>query len=130
MTDLTDELAAILQTVRRPGDFHASGAFALLPPGIDIDGFGPLALPVLPDQAERLIATAQLAPFGRGEETVIDTSVRRSWQIAPERVRFGGKRWAGALAAIVARAAEGLGVSEGVDAEFYKLLVYDTGGFF
>lgn len=118
MTDLTDEISEILKTVRRPGDFYAARAADLPAPGIEIDGFGPLALPVPPDQAARLIAAAELAPFGRGEETIVDTSVRRSWRIAPKRVRFAGKRSPEALAAMVARAAEGLGVEDGVKAEF------------
>ena len=107
MADLATDLSDILKTVRRPGDFCASGAIDLLPPAIEIDGFGPLALPVLPDQAMRLIACAEQAPFGRGEETIVDATVRRSWQIAPERVRIAGKRWTATLEAIVARAGAG-----------------------
>lgn len=32
MADLATDLTDILKTVRRPGDFHASAAFDLLPP--------------------------------------------------------------------------------------------------
>ena len=130
MTNITDDLAAILQTIRRPGDFCASGVFDLRLPEIEIEGFGVLALPVLPDQAKRLVAVAERAPFGRGQETIVDANVRRSWQISPERVRIAGKRWNTALDEVVARAISGLGVSEDVEAQFYKLLVYETGGFF
>ena len=130
MTDIADDLAAILQTIRRPGDFHTSGTFDLRLPEIAIEGFGVLALPVLPDQARRLVAVAERAPFGRGQETIVDADVRRSWQISPEHVRVSGKRWANALDEVVARAASGLGVSDDVEAQFYKLLVYETGGFF
>jgi hypothetical protein len=56
--------------------------------------------------------------------------VRRTWQIAPERVQIAGRHWARTLADIVARAAAGLGVTGPVVAELYKLLVYDTGSFF
>jgi predicted 2-oxoglutarate/Fe(II)-dependent dioxygenase YbiX len=130
MTNIADDLAAILQTIRRPGDFHTSGAFDLRPPEIEIEGFGVLALPVLPDQAQRLVAVAEHAPFGRGQATLVDPSVRRSWQISPERVRISGKSWNSALEEVLARAASGLGVSDAVEAQFYKLLVYETGGFF
>jgi predicted 2-oxoglutarate/Fe(II)-dependent dioxygenase YbiX len=91
---------------------------------------GPIALPILPAQAEQLIATAERAPYGRGEKTLTDTSVRRTWQIAPDRVRIGGRHWPKTLDAIVARAAEGLGVPGTIEADFYKLLIYDEGGFF
>jgi predicted 2-oxoglutarate/Fe(II)-dependent dioxygenase YbiX len=130
MADLATDLSEILKTARRPGDFHVSGAFDLLPPAIDIDGLGPLALPVLPDQAKRLIACAEPAPFGRGQETIVDADVRRSWQIAPERVHVTGKRWEATLQTVVSRVALGLGVSEAVREEFYKLLVYEAGDFF
>ena len=130
MTNIADDLATILQAIHRPGDFHTSGTFDLRPPEIDIEGFGVLALPVLPDQAERLVAVAEQAPFGRGQATLVDANVRRSWQISPERVRIRGKGWKAALDEVVARAASGLGVGDDVEAQFYKLLVYETDGFF
>ena len=37
-------------------------------PTIDIDGVGRIAFPILPVQAERLVAIAEAAPYGRGEE--------------------------------------------------------------
>jgi predicted 2-oxoglutarate/Fe(II)-dependent dioxygenase YbiX len=93
-------------------------------------GVGPIALPLLPVQAQQLIAVTEQAPYGQGEATLVDTQVRRTWQIAPERVQIGGRHWEQTLADIVARATAGLGVSGPVVADFYKLLVYDTGSFF
>jgi hypothetical protein len=48
---------------------------------------------------------------------------RRTWQIAAEKVRIGGKHWAPMLDAILGRVAEGLGIAELIAAELYKLLV-------
>ena len=93
-------------------------------------GVGSVALPLLPAQAKALIKVASRAPFGKGTETIVDTSVRRTWQIGPDHVRISGKHWPKTLAGIVARAAEGLGVAEPVSAELYKLLIYDKGSFF
>jgi hypothetical protein len=76
-----------------------------------------------------LIRAATRAPYGRGSDTIIDTNVRRTWQIAADRVRIGGKHWGQTLADVVSRATEGLGVAEPVTAELYKLLVYDKGSF-
>ena len=45
---------------------------------------GRIALPLLPVQAEELVAQAERAPFGRGEETLVDTDVRRTWQFAAD----------------------------------------------
>jgi hypothetical protein len=99
-------------------------------PLIEVEGIGPIALPLLPAQAVQLLAAAELAPYGRGADTVVDTSVRRTWQISADRVRIRGKHWPAMLDGIVERAAMGLGAGVGVEAELYKLLVYDEGCFF
>ena len=124
------DLADLLSTITGPGDFVTSGSVELLAPSISVDGVGRIALPLLPVQAEALVGVAERAPYGRGPETLTDTSVRRTWQIAPEHVHIEGRHWARTLQDIVARAAEGLGIKDPVTAEFYKLLVYDKGSFF
>ncbi|MBM4258015.1 MAG: 2OG-Fe(II) oxygenase [Deltaproteobacteria bacterium] len=130
MANLTSELAQILQRVQRPGDFYTTDTLDLFAPRLEVAGVGPIALPLLPAQAQQLIAVAEPAPYGRGEATVVDPAVRRTWQIAPERVQISGRHWKQTLADIVARATSGLGVTEPVVADFYKLLVYDTDSFF
>jgi hypothetical protein len=97
---------------------------------LEVNGVGPIALPLLPIQAKQLIAAAERAPYGRGGETLLDTTVRRTWQINVDRIRIEGKHWARTLAIVVARATEGLGVTEPVGAELYKLLIYDQGSHF
>ena len=130
MSDIATDFAAALDTVDRPADFCTSGTMDLRAPRIEVEGAGPIALPLLAIQAEQLIALAERAPYGRGEATLTDISVRRTWQIPPSRVRIGGKHWPDTLRAIQAQVAEGLGVTDPVDAELYKLLIYDTGSFF
>lgn len=99
-------------------------------PSVDVEGVGTLAFPILPVQAEQLVSIAEAAPYGRGEATVVDRDVRRTWQIDAGKVRIGGRHWEKILAELVAEASRGLGVDEPVAAEFYKLLVYDAGSFF
>src|SRR5215471_16861447 len=127
---ITEELAKILARVDRAGDFYAVGRTELLVPRIEVKGVGPIALPLLAAQAKQLIKAATRAPFGRGAETIVDTNVRRTWQIEGSRVAIGGKHWAQTLAGIVQRAVEGLGVTGPVTAPLYKLLIYDKGSFF
>jgi hypothetical protein len=93
MSSLTTELAEILSTVQRPGDFYTTGTTAIFAPHLEVAGVGPIALPLLPVQAQQLIAVAERAPYGHGEETLVDTTVRRTWQIAPERVQIAGRHW-------------------------------------
>jgi predicted 2-oxoglutarate/Fe(II)-dependent dioxygenase YbiX len=111
-------------------NYFVAGRTELLAPRLEVKGLGAIALPLLPVQAKQLIRAATRAPHGRGSDTIIDTNVRRTWQIAAGRVRIGGKHWGQTLADVVSRATEGLGVAEPVTAELYKLLVYDKGSFF
>jgi predicted 2-oxoglutarate/Fe(II)-dependent dioxygenase YbiX len=130
MSMVTEDLARLLKGVKRAGAFSVTGTVDIFPPGIEVEGVGPIALPLLPAQARALIAVASRAPYGRGDRTLIDTDVRRTWQIDAGQVHIRGRAWSDTLAAIVARAAEGLGVEDKVEAELYKLLVYDEGAFF
>jgi hypothetical protein len=130
VSSIAAEFADVLGTVSRPNAFCVAGTEQILAPGLAVEGVGSIALPLLPVQAEQLIAIAERAPYGRGEDTLTDVTVRRTWQIAPDRVRIAGKHWPQTIQAVVARVAEGLGVADPVEAELYKLLVYDTGSFF
>ena len=130
MSSLNTELAKVLSTVEHPGDFFASGTVEMLAPRLEVEGVGQIALPLLPVQAEQLVAAAKRAPYGRGADTVVDPDVRRTWQIGAERVKIGGKHWARTLDTILKRASDGLGVTEPIAAELYKLLIYDQGSHF
>jgi hypothetical protein len=130
MLPIVSRLADVLGTVRQPGDFFASGTTEIPAPRLEVDGVGVVALPLLPTQAELLVAVAERSPYGRGADTLVDTDVRRTWQIGADRVRIGGKHWARALEAILVRVADGLGLNEPAAAELYKLLIYDQGSFF
>jgi len=130
MSKIAASLPKLLGSIERPGDFSVGGLRPSLLPVIDVEGVGRIAFPVLPAQAEQLIAIAEAAPYGRGTETVVDRGVRRTWQVAASSLRMGGRHWDKTLAEIVAEAARGLGVIEPIAADFYKLLIYDAGSFF
>ena len=130
MQSIASSFASLLQSVQRPGDFFAEGRTALMAPSLEVDGVGPVALPLLPVQARQLIAVAEPAPYGRGTETLVDPTVRRCWQISPDRMRIRGQHWMRTLDAILEHVTAGLGVTDPVTAAFYKLLVYDQGSFF
>jgi len=130
MSSIGTTLLNGLRSVERPGDFCVGGTREIFMPTIDVDGVGRIAFPILPVQTGRLVEIAEAAPYGRGEETVVDRAVRRTWQIDSAKVRIGGRHWEKTLAGLVADIARGLGVSEPVAADFYKLLAYDTGSFF
>ena len=127
---LTKQLSDILQGLQSPGTFYATGTQELFPPCLEVNQVGRISLPLLPVQAEQLVEVADRAPYGKGYETLVDTDVRRTWQIDASKVNLSGKYWQKNLASIVNQVKLGLGVDCEITAELYKLLVYDTGSFF
>ena len=130
MSSIGTALLDSLRSIERPGDFCVGGIRQISMPTIDVHDVGRIAFPILPVQVERLLAIAEAAPYGRGEETVVNRDVRRTWQVDSAKVRIGGRHWDETLGVLVADIALALGVDEPVAADFYKLLVYDTGSFF
>ena len=127
---LTKQLSEILQSLQSPGDFYSTGTLEIFPPCLEVNQVGRISLPLLPVQAEQLVEVADRAPYGKGYATLVDTEVRRTWQIDAGKVSLGGKYWQKNLADIVNHVKLGLGVNCDVSAELYKLLVYDAGSFF
>ncbi len=124
-------LETVLSGVKRHGDFFVSGALEMPMPKVDVDGVGTLSFPVPEAQFAAIVRQAERAPYGRGEQTIIDTSVRKVWQIAPGKVRIGGKSWAANFESMLSKVSAGLGCGGvTVSAELYKLLVYEREGFF
>ena len=96
-----ESLEKTLSKVRRSGDFFVEGSVEVPMPKLEVDGVGVISFPVPDTQVRQLIAQAERAPYGRGEETIVDTAVRKVWQLPPAKVRLGGKSWPGSLQGIV-----------------------------
>ncbi len=124
-------LEAVVSGVKQPGDFFVSGAIEIPMPRVEVEGAGTLSFPVPAAQIAAIVRRAERAPYGRGDETIVDTSVRNAWQIASGKVKIGGRSWAANFETILSKVKAGLGCDNAsVSAELYKLLVYDRGGFF
>ena len=121
----------LLRSVDRAGDFCVHGRLVAPMPRLEVEGVGMLAFPVPEPQLRSLIGVAGPAPYGKGPETLIDTSVRDCRQIGPESIRLAGEAWPETFAEILDRAASGLGCpGDRLEARLYKLLIYERGGFF
>jgi hypothetical protein len=132
-TSTLRELMDALDEMDSPGSTCAAGPAKCLPahPGLHVEGVGHIALPIIEGQAKALAAVAQQAPHGQGMKTVIDTTVRKTWQIEPRKIRLENPAWPVALEQLTAQAAIALGVEARlVRAELYKVLLYEPGGFF
>lgn len=100
-------------------------------PRLEVEGVGTLAFPVPASQVAQVMAVAARAPYGRGQDTLVDETVRRTWQVPADQVRLGGTAWLRVFPEVLGQVVAGLGCEAmPVSAELYKLLVYETGGFF
>lgn len=85
-------------------------------PRISSQATGVLAFPLQPAQLKELVALGERAPYGRGEETLLDRSVRDCRQISPDPIVIGGASWDETFGQVLDRAAAGLGYT--ADASF------------
>ena len=89
-----------------------------------------MPLPLKRGVAKSLIATSQVAPYGKGEETLVDTRVRKTFELDPQKFRLSDA-WNSAIADATGTVADALGLPpDRLEAKLYKLLVYEKGGFF
>ncbi len=129
--DIQQQLLRALRKVDRPGTFCTSGRLPALLPGLEVKGVGPVALPLEKRQAASLKKQARQAPYGKGERTLVDTKVRRVWEIDADRVTFANPEWPGVVTQAVRMVQSELGLEkQKLDAHLYKLLLYEPGSFF
>ena len=96
-----------------------------------VDGVGRVPLPVSARRAKALVAAGTPAPFGLGERTLTDPSVRNVTEVDASRVMIDEARWREALDPALDGVRESLGLPPGrLVARLHKLLVYGPGGFF
>jgi predicted 2-oxoglutarate/Fe(II)-dependent dioxygenase YbiX len=116
-----DEVSSSVQLrAKAPADLH-----------LEVEGIGPITLPVTAAQAQALRRLGRRAPFGRGEETLTDPGVRDTWEIPKELVRA---EWAGGqgLSRELDAVRDELGLPRRcrLTAELHSLLLYEKGQFF
>lgn len=135
--DPVDEISHRLESLLDDVNQKAMGTFAyakMLPdapnPGLAIRDYGLVGLPLSNSAAASLTRLAGQAPFGKGSETLIDTSVRNTWEIDASSITMESPRWTSYLNDLVKDIATKLGVDGSVQAQLYKLLIYEEGGFF
>src|SRR5262249_16940521 len=125
-----DRLSKVLDQIDRPGSFCASGSVPAILPGLEVDGLGPVGLPLTARQAEELKQQCEQAPYGTGEQTLVDTSGRRVWELKPERFQLTNPDWDSFLQQTVQKVQEELGLEQKLESHLYDLLLYEKGSFF
>lgn len=128
---ILEKLDRALGQIDRPGAFCASGSVSAVLPGLEVEGLGPVGLPLTASAAKELIKHCQQAPHGQGEKTVVDTKVRRVWRLKPDHFVLKNPEWSRFIEGIVGKVQEDLGLeNQKLESHLYDLLVYEKGGFF
>ncbi|ORY68927.1 uncharacterized protein BCR38DRAFT_482401 [Pseudomassariella vexata] len=102
------------------GDFSTSkrhSAFAN--PGLRVAN-SLIPLPLTPRDAETIKTICKPAPFGGGEETVVDASVRKTWELNHDQFSLSNPAWNDFFDSLLKDTASSLGM----------LLLYEEGSFF
>ena len=122
---LLETLGSLTESI----SFCASDTCPLVLPGLTVNGVGEIALPISKTDARRLSQQSSQAPYGRGEATVVDTDVRRVWQLEPGQFRLENPKWQSFMREVVNSVKSEFGIRQKVTADLYKLLVYVKGSF-
>ena len=126
-------IAELLANKKASGNFSIGGKATEMPslPGLKIKGLGLLTTPLCYQQANELIKICSQAPYGLNSQTLVDTSVRDSYELNSSFIEFTNPKWNEQLKVLTDRVANELGcANKKVEAKLYKLLLYKTGGHF
>ena len=133
LEDLRIQLFSLLDNVNQKatGTFACAKVLTEAPnPALAIQDYGLVGLPLSDTAAASLVRLAKAAPFGKGSETLVDTTVRNTWEIEGHKIKMENPRWTTYLNEQVKDIAATLGVDGEVKVQLYKLLIYEEGGFF
>ena len=90
-----------------------------------------LRCPAAEDDLEWLESIAAPAPYGRGEDTLLDPAVRDALQVGANDVGLGGGAWDDLQARMLRVVASDMGLDDAaLRLEPLKLLIYRAGGHF
>ena len=114
------------------GDFACSEFLPeLCLPGLVVENVGHISLPVQDEQAQKIIEVAKKAPFGMGARTVVDETVRKTWQLDPRQITIKNEHFLAGVEKVVSTVKKQLGCDKkSVQANLYKVLLYEKGGHF
>lgn len=97
-----------------------------------VDQFGPIRLPLNENDAQRIIAASHQAPFGKKEQTIVDTAVYRTWKLNAADFTIRNRAFEQLIKNTARTAASQLGIASSVPvrADLYKMLLYEIGAMF
>ena len=130
---LKRKLEESLTGLKTFGSFATSGRVpGDVSTGLSVHGVGRIAFPLLEHQAKEVIHACHQAPFGKGSETRIDESVRKTWELNSDQFDLCNPSWPSIVNQIAEKASKELGCAPEVKsrASLYKMLLYEKGAMF
>src|SRR5262245_57152618 len=109
---IREKLSQALDRIDRPGTFCVGGSAPVVLPGLEVDELGPVGLPLTEREAKELIQQCDQAPYGKGEKTLVATSVRRVWHMKPNGFKLTNPAWNLFIAETVRKVQEDLGLEK------------------
>ena len=99
MSDATslEWLATAVEQASRTAKFCVAGLLPHVDCGLEVDGLGAIQLPLQRGKAKELLSVCQIAPYGKGTKTLVNTKVRNTFELDPEKFRLGDD-WNAAIA--------------------------------
>jgi hypothetical protein len=123
-------LLKTLNSIESTGKIATSNHYTMfVNPGLTIDGGNQIPLPLKEDDAQTIKGVCRQAPFGHGDKTLVDTSIRNTWELDASKFELRNPEWPKFFDKVLQDTAVGLGLNE-VIAKSYKLLLYEPGSFF
>jgi len=122
-----------LAGLKAVGNFAASAhIYDDFEPVVHIHGVGNIRLPLSEGQARKIIEKAHQAPYGKGSETLVDVSVRRTFELNSDQFDIANPgHWTKVVQEQLEVVSQELGVDgKGVQAHLYKMLIYEKGAMF
>ena len=122
----------LLRTAKQAGNDSIGGEAKELAnlPGLYVENYGDVPLPLNEVIAEGLIKLSTQAPYGYKYDTLYNKDVRDTFQIEPSAIKIKNPEWNEGLNKLTKRVAEGLGCHGKIEAKLYKMLIYKQGGHF
>ena len=117
------KLNSYLRKAKKSGDYSIEGVANELPCtlGLEVEGFGPISLPLIDPQASKLIERCAQAPYGKDFETLVDRKVRDSFQLEPSQFKIRNPNWQKKLDELLVRVAKGLGCQQKIEACLFNI---------
>jgi 2-oxoglutarate-Fe(II)-dependent oxygenase superfamily protein len=133
-SEIKTTLDTTLSDVKWSGSVLTSGSFGkAFNPGLEVFGAGLIGLPLTAEVAKKIIQASHASPFGKGTKTLVDESVRKSWELNADQFALRNPEWKTQISTLLKEAVSGLGLMAEptqIKAEIYKLVLYEEGAFF